>query len=564
MATQTYMGIPNDPRLNEDEPTKAMLNGSTQATYEAGIPLSPTLTQRASDIARAEEANAINHELTSRYANAAIMAPVIQNVLAQAQQQPAQQPQIEQQAPVLTQGLLPSLMENNAYQGREMSGAEMAPQEPQTLTQMARKYGQDILDAKQLYAQGEAMGGDQGAQVMALAHSGAERARAGLQQLGVDPAQYGLNGTYDEAAQGLASNDTRAMQNILQGEMAESSGQYYDRIYKILRDQGFSRDIAESEAHRRAQSYASQRVQALNQAFNTYGHNGQVINPMGIQMLGMMAQEDTDMANYYVGRYAGPLQEYAKANQRENAAIQHQYGKEDRADAFSYDVKKMGIAQEQRKELEDIRFKMQEAHANNDINRKFWYQSQILDLQNKYGAKENKNGITHEKAEVARKAITDIDKKLNEDFTLTDEEKKKLRNDRANYQYILDTYFFGGQGDSSNNSNRYGVDVNDYDSLRAAYQQMINENAAREAETDPVKRQANPPRTRAQLEARLRLLGGENNPLVENIIANANYDGDSGDTANQPASTPSQAPASPFLRGVFNLAFPDPRQYAPK
>lgn len=389
MATQTYMGIPNDPRLNEDEPTKAMLNGATQAAYESGIPLSPTLTQRASDIARAEEANAINHEITSRYANAAIMAPIIQNAMTQAQQQP-QQPQIEQQAPVLTQGLLPSLMENNAYQGREMSGAEMAPQEPQTLTQMARKYGQDILDAKQLYAQGEAMGGDQGAQVMALAHSGAERARAGLQQLGVDPAQYGLNGTYDEAVQALANNDTRAMQNILQGEMAESSGQYYDRIYKILRDQGFSRDIAESEAHRRAQSYASQRVQALNQAFNTYGHNGQVINPMGIQMLGMMAQEDTDMANYYTQRYAGPLQEYAANRQERNMAIQQANKEKNAAVQFNRELKKMGVQAQYKALLQQNEAAQKEAQAQRDYGRKVALEVEKARIKVQYGLVKGK------------------------------------------------------------------------------------------------------------------------------------------------------------------------------
>lgn len=387
MATQTYMGIPNDPRINEDEPTKAMLNGATQAAYEAGIP-SPTLTQRASDIARAEEQKQFfNADLLNRNYQAAIMAPIIQNAMTQPQPQP-QQPQIEQQAPVLTQGLLPSLMENNAYQGREMSGAGTAPQEPQTLTQMARKYGQDILDAKQLYAQGEAMGGDQGAQVMALAHSGAERARAGLQQLGVDPAQYGLNGTYDEAAQALANNDTRAMQNILQGEMAESSGQYYDRIYKILRDQGFSRDIAESEAHRRAQSYASQRVQALNQAFNTYGHNGQVINPMGIQMLGMMAQEDTDMANYYVGRYAGPLQEYVKANQRENAAIQHRYKSEDRAADQQNRLQAMGYQAQLNAQLKSVQAELDSKARAQD----FQYRVILLDRQAQLQALTGGNG----------------------------------------------------------------------------------------------------------------------------------------------------------------------------
>lgn len=476
MATQTYMGIPNDPRINEDEPTKAMLNGATQAAYEAGIP-SPTLTQRASDIAMAEETNAINHEITSRYANAAIMAPIIQNAMTQPQPQP-QQPQIEQQAPVLTQGLLPSLMKNNAYQGREMSGTGMAPQEPQTLTQMARKYGQDILDAKQLYAQGEAMGGDQGAQVMALAHSGAERARAGLLQLGVNPNDYGLNGTYDEAAQGLASNDTRAMQNILQGEMAESSGQYYDRIYKILRDQGFSRDIAESEAHRRAQSYASQRVQALNQAFNTYGHNGQVINPMGIQMLGMMAQEDTDMANYYTQRYAGPLQEYAKANQRENAAIQHGYKKEDMAIGHQYDLDKMAQAQKDRVQMAGIQAEIQEAHANNDVVRAVQKAGALYALQAKYGigkGTKTANGISSAQAKQAAEMIKQIDTKLKDGLGLSDAEKAQLNAERAKYQSVVDAYI--GFGQQSGGSGGKDYNLNDYNDAMAFAKEKIQENA---------------------------------------------------------------------------------------
>lgn len=476
MATQTYMGIPNDPRLNEDPLTTATLNGSTQAAYEAGIS-SPTLTQRASDIARAE-GNKVNTDIINQYLFAEMANRGAYNMQPQAQTQP-QQPQIEQQAPVLTQGLLPSLMENNAYQGREMSGAEMAPQEPQTLTQMARKYGQDILDAKQLYAQGEAMGGDQGAQVMALAHSGAERARAGLLQLGVNPNDYGLNGTYDEAAQALANNDTRAMQNILQGEMAESSGQYYDRIYKILRDQGFSRDIAESEAHRRAQSYASQRVQALNQAFNTYGHNGQVINPMGIQMLGMMAQEDTDMANYYVGRYAGPLQEYAKANQRENAAIQHQYGKEDRADAFGYDIKRMDKAQQDRIQMAGIQAEIQEAHANNDVVRAVQKAGALYALQAKYGigkGAKTANGISSAQAKQAAEMIKQIDTKLKDGLGLSDAEKAQLNAERAKYQSVVDAYI-GFSQQNSGGSGGKDYNLNDYNDAMAWAKEKIQENA---------------------------------------------------------------------------------------
>lgn len=502
-------------------------------------------------------------------------------------QQLAQQ---EQQPPALQRGLLYPVEKVDAMiQGRpdESVQQEIAQQQPRmTLNQLARRFANDVIDSKLLWEEGAKAGNEQ---VMQLAHNGAEQARAGLQQLGYDPQAYGLNDDLAAAQQNLARNDLQALQNTLYGEMAESSGARFRRLYNVLLDRGVSHDIAKELAAKHSSVYSDNRKQALTEAFHTYGHDNTTINPMGEQLLEMIADEDIQAAEGLAKPYANPLNEYGKQNAIDMAAIAQANHEKNAAIGQKNTLEQMGIAQEYRKELKDIEFQMQEAHADNDVNRKFLYQSKIMELQNKYGVKENKNGITHEKAEVARKAITDIDKKLNEDFTLTDEEKKKLRNDRANYQYILDTYFFGGQGDGSNNSNSYGVNVNDYDSLRAAYQQMINENAAREAETDPVKRQANPPRTRAQLEARLRLLGGENNPLVENIIANANYDGDSGDTANQPASAPSQAPASPtviintpndggynvlqedergsgtnFLRGVFNLAFPHPSTYMNK
>ena len=430
-------GIPNDPRLN-DIVTSATMDGAAQKAREVGVQ-TPTF---------------VNHDITNSYAQAALL----QNMMAQAQ---PQQPQPEQQASVLTQGLMPGFGESVTYQAGYIPGQEQAePQQPQTLTQMARQKALDIINAKNLYAQGAAMGGEQGEQVMQLAHTGAERARADLQQLGVDPAQYGLNGTYEEAAQGLASNDIRAMQNTLEGEWAESSGSYYDRVYKILRDNGFSRDIAEDEARRRAQSYASQRVQALNQAFNTYGHNGQVINPMGIQMLGMMAQEDTEMANYYTQRYAGPLQEYAKQNARENAAIQHQYGKEDRADAFGYDIKKMAQAQHDRIQMAGINAEIQEAHANNDVVRAVQKAGALYALQAKYGigkGAKNANGISDTQAKQAAEMIKQIDAKLKDGFDLSDAEKAQLNAERAKYQSVVDAYIgFGQQSGGSGNFAQYG------------------------------------------------------------------------------------------------------------
>ena len=501
-----YAGIPNDPRLNEHPATTAVLDEATRVAMEAGQAPS-SLTQRADEIARAEEAK-FNTDLANKYAQAEIWTPVIQNMMAQSQ---PQQPQTERQAPVLTQGLMPGFGEGATYQAGYIPGQEQAqPQQPQTLTQMARQKALDIIYAKNLYAQGEAMGGEQGAKAMQLAHAGAERARADLQQLGVDPAQYGLNGTYEEAAQGLANNDIRAMQNTLEGEWAESSGSYYDRVYKILRDNGFSSDIAEAEAHRRAESYASRRVQALNQAFNTYGHNGQVINPMGIQMLGMMAQEDTDMANYYTQRYAGPLQEYAKQNARENAAIQHGYKKEDMAIGQQYDLQKMDKAQQDRIQMANINAEIQEAHANNDVVRAVQKAGALYSLQAKYGigkGAKNANGISDTQAKQAAEMIKQIDTKLKDGLDLSDAEKAQLNADRAKYQSVVDAYIgFGqqsGQGDNGAWA-EYGDVPNDYEAFGRWVEAMFDKN-----------RQEGYPRTNEQIIA---IAEGVNKQFADNYI----------------------------------------------
>lgn len=471
-----YAGNPNDPRLNEHPATSAMLDGATL------VAPTPSLTQRANEIARAEETK-FNTDLANKFAQAYMMSPVIENAVAQAQPQPQpqQQEQPQQESLLLTQGLLPGLIEDNTYQARPMYSQEQPAQQaqPETLNQMARRYAQDILDAKQLYAQGEALGGEQGEKAMMLAHNGAERARAGLRQLGVDVDAYGLNGSYDEASQAIANNDTRAMQNILQGDMAESSDSYYNRVYRMLRDRGFASDVADAEANRRADEYSARRVQALNQAFNTYGHNGQVINPMGIQMLSMLAQEQPELSNYYVGRYAGPLQEYAKQNARENAAIQHGYKKEDMAIGHQYDLDKMAQAQKDRVQMAGIQAEIQEAHANNDVVRAVQKAGALYALQAKYGigkGAKTANGISSAQAKQAAEMIKQIDTKLKDGLDLSDAEKAQLNAERAKYQSVVDAYI-GFSQQNSGGSGGKDYNLNDYNDAMAWAKEKIQENA---------------------------------------------------------------------------------------
>ncbi|WP_295155116.1 hypothetical protein [Selenomonas sp. AE3005] len=477
-----YAANPADPRLqqrNEDIVTASTLNGATQVAAEMAGQVPTSLNQRASEIARAEENDAINHELTNRFAQAALWTPVIQNALTQAQPQQQEQPQ--QESLLLTQGLLPGLglIQDNTYQARPMYSQEQPAQQaqPETLNQMARRYAQDILDAKQLYAQGEALGGEQGERAMLLAHNGAERARAGLRQLGVDIDAYGLNGSYDEASQAIANNDTRAMQNTLEGEWAESSGSYYDRVYKILRDKGFASDIAENEARRRAQSYASRRVQALNQAFNTYGHNGQVINPMGIQMLGMMAQEDMDMANYYTQRYAGPLQEYAKQNARENAAIQHGYKKEDMALGQQYALDKMGYQAQLNAQLKAVQADLDSKARAQD----FQYRVMLLDRQAQLkaltgggGKGSSGNNVNSAQIKVWQEEVKRADEW--DEKHIGQEKDNPYRASANAYKAMIDQSQGLGQGDGKGQYAQYGDVYNDFNAFGKLVDDIYAEN----------------------------------------------------------------------------------------
>lgn len=376
------------------------------------------------------------------------------------------------QSPALEQGFMTGL--------GEKAPVEQAPQEPpQTLTQMARQKALDIINAKNLYAQGEALGGEQGAKAMELAHAGAERARAALQQLGVDPAQYGLNGTYEEAVQGVGNNDIRAMQNVLQGDFRESSGANYRRNYQYLLEQGFGRSVAERIAGEQAELYSDQRQQALMEAFEMYGHDNTTINPFGIQLLKKIAEEDIDAANFYATKYAGPLQEYADAKQQRNMATQHAYKKEDMAIGHQYDLENKDVDQQHRKEMAALNYQIQEAHANNNVVRAVQQAGQLYELQAKYGIGKgaaNRNGISKEQATQAANMIKQIDAKLKDGLDLSDAEKAQLNADRAKYQSVVDTYIGFGGGQQSGGSGK-DYDFNNYDDAMEFAKEKMQENA---------------------------------------------------------------------------------------
>lgn len=292
------------------------------------------------------------------------------------------------QSPALVKGFMPGF-------GESEPPAQQEQAQPQTLTQMARQKALDIINAKNLYAQGEAIGGEQGAKAMELAHAGAERARADLQQLGFDPAQYGLNGTYEEAAQGLANNDMRTLQNVLDGDMGKTSIAHYDDMYNYLIEQGASREIAAEVAGQRARTYAIQRIKTLKDAFNMYGHDGKVINPMGVQLLQKLGEEEPDMANYYTQRYAGPLQEYADAKQQRNMATQQANKERTMEIGHKYEMENKAVDQKNRLQLAAFNNAMADARAEKNQAKEFeiWKAKKAWEayIENKSGKSKGKN-----------------------------------------------------------------------------------------------------------------------------------------------------------------------------
>lgn len=379
-----FAANPADQRRNEDIATASMLNGALANNGAT----TATLTDRARELVRQEQ-EAQAQDLAAQVAMEAARAPqpevMPQEQPAQAEQpyfnqdlanqilsnviqsnmtptQP-QQPQLQEESPAPMSGLL--LSDN--VRDQLMAGPNPVPLE--TLSQMGREFGRQIVEAKKLYNQAEQIGGEQGASGMMYAHQAAEQARAGMKQLGIDPAAYGFDSDYETARQGLADNDTRALQNVLQGDVAESSGEYYDRIYAMLRDRGFASDVAEREAHRRAESYASKRVRTLNEAFNTYGHNGQAINPLGVQILTMMADEDMEKAGKYFQQYAKPLDEYAYAKQRGLAEQQQGFAEKNMATKHKYGIEDMQVQTQLRAQLKQIDAQIQDARDERNFAR---------------------------------------------------------------------------------------------------------------------------------------------------------------------------------------------------
>ncbi len=470
--------LPNDPilaKFAEDPATAATIAGSFgtggMSVFQDKLQEQEQERQNANQIARemAGETAGANSDLTQAY----LMAEMAKQGAYNSQ---PQQTTPAQQAPVLQRGLLyPVEAEDAMIQGRPMESVEreLALQQPQKpLNQMAREFANQIIKAKALYGEGEKAGNTE---AMQYAHEGADRARAALQQLGYDPDAYGFNGDIAQAQQGLANNDLRAMQNILSGDMSRSSLAHYDDTYNYLINQGYSRDIASEVAGQKARSYAVQRTQELENAFNMYGHDGTTINPMGVQILQKLAEEEPDMAGYYIKQFAGPLNEYGKQNAKEMAAIQHQYKGEDRDADQQNRLQAMGYQAQLNAQLKSVQAELDSKARAQD----FKYRVMLLDRKAQLDALTRGTTGGSKGASAAQIKVWQEEVKRADDWDkehLGQEKDNPYRAAANAYKAMIDQSQGLGQT-SSGDWAEYGDVPNDFNAFGKWVEAMFDKNA---------------------------------------------------------------------------------------
>lgn len=199
---------------------------------------------------------------------------------------------------------------NQAQQAGEFAhnllGATPFTSESVTNTVMQKQYMNNLIQAKQDYANAMASGDEQG---MANASQRAQVLREAAQQDGIDISSVGSDKTL---AQARASRDVLNIRNhgALLGGNADS-GTMYNELYQKARMAGMSDSGADDYAYRKASDYRQRRMQMLNDELYTQGINpNNSINAYGIQILSAMRGEDPSSADVALQTFGVPLNEY--------------------------------------------------------------------------------------------------------------------------------------------------------------------------------------------------------------------------------------------------------------
>ena len=149
------------------------------------------------------------------------------------------------------------------------------------------------------------------------AHNSADKLRALMREYGMSDEQaqfFGADKTLDDVNETLAVNDFRAVNDLLYGGKYQlSADEYFNDRYNQYRRSGYGVDDAEQLASEDSARYSAERRAAHSQALNLYGRSGNMLNDVGMSILGRMAQDDPTVATLNLNSYALPKNEYANA-----------------------------------------------------------------------------------------------------------------------------------------------------------------------------------------------------------------------------------------------------------
>lgn len=271
----------------------------------------------------------------------------------QAQAQQAAQGQLPVQRGSLISGLLTNpTPEMVTVPYAQMPQAQQAAGRQQNLTALGRNLANQLIQAKQMHAQAQAAGSQQG---MDAAHAAALSIRQSAQAAGIDLDAFGVNDTVQQAAQSLQDDYYRGIQNALYGSLNETSDDYYNRIYMGLRQRGYNENVSRNEAARRAGIYQAQRMSQLTDALYQYGLSPRgSINQIGTRLLAMMSDENANKAGYYANMFAGPKQDYAFDRQQDTASTQQAYKEKNMATKQTYDLQQMQYKEQLNERLKQL------------------------------------------------------------------------------------------------------------------------------------------------------------------------------------------------------------------
>jgi hypothetical protein len=169
-----------------------------------------------------------------------------------------------------------------------------------------RRLYKSIVDGTQNYMNAQAAGDTAGMQYW---HDYTDARRAAAEKRGVDVSQYGADRSLaqKQAALDLTNDDYYA--EILN---TKDSGTFYNERFNYYKDMGMSDRGADKRAYADAQEYRTKRLRTLQDELlaNAINPRTGAMNNYGVQLIGLMRDEDPDSITPFVTMMPGPNQDY--------------------------------------------------------------------------------------------------------------------------------------------------------------------------------------------------------------------------------------------------------------